>query len=251
MTQAGPKETHVTLDAEKALLSTDKQINSIQKRTFTTYMTLKASLVHVFATTFVVMVATAPIAACAQQTMVIPAQADAALFTPQELEQLVAPVALYPDQLLGHVLMAATYPFEVVQAARWVRDPVNATLRGGALSAALAAIDWDPSVKSLVPFPQVLETMDANLDWMQQLGNAFLAQEADLMDAVQRLRQRALADGRLKSTAQHVIILEGGIIVIRPARPDVIYVPYYDPYIVYDPWPYPAFTRGCLNSRPD
>jgi len=164
------------------------------------------------------------------------------VFSPPELEQLVAPIALYPDQLLGQVLMAATYPIEVVQAARWTRDPANASLRGAALNSALAAIDWDPSVKSLVPFPQVLDTMDVHLDWMQKLGDAFLAQQAAVMDAVQHLRRRALADGRLRSAPQQVVVIEGDVIVIHAANPELVYVPYYDPYVVYGNWPYPAYV---------
>jgi hypothetical protein len=163
------------------------------------------------------------------------------LFTPQELEQLVAPIALYPDSLLGHVLMASTYPFELVQAARWARDPRHASLGGEALRVVLADRDWDPSVKSLIPFPQVLQMMDSNLEWMQTLGDAFLAQPDDVMDAVQRLRRRALADGTLRSMDHYLVVVTGGYITIRFAGDDVVYVPYYDPMIVYGGWPYPAY----------
>jgi len=205
---------------------------------------IEGLLQHLLAAALVLGVAGSPSAARAQFAP------GPTIFSPPELEQLVAPVALYPDQLLGQVLMAATYPLEVVQAARWVRDPANSALRGEALNAALAEIDWDPSVKSLVPFPQVLETMDANLDWMQKLGDAFLGQQAALMDAVQHLRRRALADGRLTSTAQQVVITEGDVIVIHTASPEVVYVPYYDPYIVYGSWPYPAYPPYYFPPPP-
>ena len=117
-----------------------------------------------------------------------------------QLDQLLAPIALYPDPLLAQILMAATYPLEVVEAARWVQDPNNARLRGDQLDAALQPQDWDPSVKSLVPFPQILQMMNSKLDWTQALGNAFLAQQADVMDSVQRLRAQAQAAGTLQSS---------------------------------------------------
>src|ERR1700724_4635736 len=115
------------------------------------------------------------------QTPAPPAQA-APLYTPAQLDQLLAPVALYPDQLLGQILMASTYPLEVVEAARWVEDPNNARLKGDQLAAALQDKEWDPSVKSLAPFPQILRMMDDRLDWMQKLGDAFLAQQNEVME---------------------------------------------------------------------
>src|SRR5258708_28039663 len=152
------------------------------------------------------------IAACVALGVVVPpaAQAQTALSTPgapafatQQLDQLVAPVALYPDELLGQILMAATYPLEVVEAWRWAQDPNNHSLTGDALAAALAQQDWDPSVKALVPFPPVLQMMNDRLDWMQRLGDAFLAQESEVMDAVQGLRRQAQSTGALASTPQH------------------------------------------------
>jgi hypothetical protein len=160
--------------------------------------------------------------------------------TQQQLDQLVAPVALYDDPLLADILTAATYPLEVVEAERWVIDPANAALKGDALTAALADQDWDPSVKALVPFPKVLQTMDGHLDWTQRLGEAFLAQQGDVMDAVQRLRQRAQAAGTLKSSPQQTVSGDGGAVTITPPPSEVIYVPSYDPWCMYGPWPYPA-----------
>ena len=134
----------------------------------------------------------------------------------QQLNQLVAPIALYPDELVAQVLTAATYPAEIVEADRWLQDPANAALRGDELSAALDAQPWDPSVKSLVPFPQVLHMMDSNLSWTEQLGDAFLAQQDQVMDSVQRLRQRAQTAGGLQSNAQQVVDDQDGAVTIEP-----------------------------------
>jgi Protein of unknown function (DUF3300) len=124
--------------------------------------------------------------------------APAALFKPEELEQLVAPIALYPDSLLAQVLMASTYPLEIVSAARWVK--ANPKLKDQALEDALQTQPWDPSVKSLTVFPEVLTMMNEKLDWTQKLGDAFLAQQIDAMNAIQRLRSKAQAQGNLKTT---------------------------------------------------
>ncbi|MHB8622349.1 MAG: DUF3300 domain-containing protein [Sulfuricaulis sp.] len=173
------------------------------------------------------------------------------VFAPEQLDQLLAPVALYPDPLLGQILIAATYPLEVVQAERWLSDPDNSTLTGDALAAALQSQDWDPSVKSLVPFPQILQMMNERLDWMQQLGDAFLGQQAQVMDTVQRLRYRAQAAGTLESNTQQTVITQGQVIVIEPASPDVIYVPVYDPTVVYGNWPYPSYPPVYIPPPPD
>ena len=126
----------------------------------------------------------------------------APLLSRGQLEQLVAPIALYPDPLLAQILMASTYPLEVVEAARWVKAPGNQKLSGDGLTNALQAQNWDPSIKALVPIPRVLENMSDQLQWTEQLGNAFLAQQADVMAAVQNLRREAMAAGNLKQTPQ-------------------------------------------------
>lgn len=169
-----------------------------------------------------------------------PAAPGGIRWTAGQLDQLTAPIALYPDPLLGAILAASTYPLEVVEAARWLEDPAHAALKGDELGAALQTQRWDPSVKSLVPFPAVLHYLDGNLDWTEQLGDAFLAQQADVMDSVQRLRQRAVAQGTLRSTPQQTVTTEQNAIAIEPASPDVIYVPYYVPAI-YGPWPWPDY----------
>jgi hypothetical protein len=160
-------------------------------------------------------------------------------FTPEELDQMLAPIALYPDPLLTQILMAATYPLEVVQAARWSR--ANPHLKGQDAVRAVEPMDWDPSVKSLVAFPQILLRMDEQLDWTQRLGEAFLEQEPHVMDAIQGLRQRAERAGNLRSNEQMRVVREDQQIVIEPARPQVVYVPYYDPAVVYGPWWWPAY----------
>ena len=159
-----------------------------------------------------------------------------------QLEQLVAPIALYPDPLLAQILMAATYPLEVVEAARWVKTPANRKLTGDALANALQAENWDPSIKALVPFPRVLENMSVQLQWTEQLGNAFLAQQAEVMAAVQSLRHEAMAAGNLKQTPQCrcVIQTSGETIAILPAEPQVACVPVYSP-AAYGEWRYPAY----------
>jgi len=162
-------------------------------------------------------------------------------FKQEELDQLVAPIALYPDSLLAQVFMASTYPLEVVQAGRWVK--ANQNLKGDALTAALEKENWDPSVKSLVNFPQVLDMMNEKLDWTQKLGDAFLAQQKGVMDTVQKLRAKAEAEGNLKTTEQQKVVVEKETktIIIEPANPQVVYVPTYNPTVVYGPWWYPAY----------
>lgn len=160
-------------------------------------------------------------------------------FKPEELEQIVAPIALYPDPLLAQVLMAATYPLEVVQAERWQKQ--NKDLKGDSLNAALEKQPWDASVKSLVEFPDVLTMMSEKLDWTQKLGDAFLAQQKEVMDTVQTLRKRAKEEGNLKSTEEQKVTEQEEKIVIVPSNPQVVYVPVYNPTVVYGVWPYPAY----------
>ncbi|HEY7318537.1 MAG TPA: DUF3300 domain-containing protein [Candidatus Binatia bacterium] len=160
-------------------------------------------------------------------------------FKPEEIDALVAPIALYPDELLSQIFMASTYPLEVVEASRWAKQ--NKNLKGDALAQALEKQDWDPSVRSLVNFPDVLNNMSEKLDWTQKLGDAFLEQQKEVMDAVQRLRAKAQAAGNLETTEQQKVIVEEKIIKIEPASPQVVYVPTYNPTVVYGAWPYPAY----------
>lgn len=160
-------------------------------------------------------------------------------FSQEELAQMLAPIALYPDSLLAQVLVAATYPLEVVQADRWVKQ--NKNLKGEQLNTELDKMTWDLSVKALVPFPQVLGMMSDKLDWTQKVGDAFLAQQAQVMDTIQTLRSKAQAQGSLKTTQEQKVIVEEKTIVIEPTNPTVVYVPSYNPAVVYGAWAYPAY----------
>lgn len=174
-------------------------------------------------------------------------------FTTEQLDQMLAPIALYPDALLSQVLMASTYPLEVVEAARW--SQANPNLKGDAALAAVKDKSWDVSVKSLVAFPQTLQMMSNQLDWTQKLGDAMIGQQKDVATAVQRLRAKAQAAGNLKSTPQQTVTTQssGGAsaIVIEPANPEQIYVPYYNPAWAYGPWPYPSYPPPYYPPPPN
>jgi hypothetical protein len=167
-----------------------------------------------------------------------PAPRNAAA-TQQELDQMLAPIALYPDSLLSQIFMAATYPLEVVEAARWSR--ANPGFTGEAAVGAVGDRDWDASVKSLAAFPQVLAMMDQHLEWTARLGDVFIAQEPQVMETVQNLRQKAYEAGNLRSTEQVTVYEQGNAYAIEPARPEVVYVPYYDARVAYGSWWWPAY----------
>ena len=172
-----------------------------------------------------------------------PQQQGAKAFSQAELDQLMAPIALYPDALLAQVLMASTYPLQIVEAARWQK--ANATLKDKALEDALQQQAWDPAVKSLVVFPQVLGMMNEKLDWTQKLGDAFLAQQQEVLATAQSLRQKAQAQGALKDSDQQKVVTaqenNTTVIKIEPTNPEVVYVPTYNPTVVYGAWPYPSY----------
>jgi Protein of unknown function (DUF3300) len=159
---------------------------------------------------------------------------------PDQLDQLVAPIALYPDSLVAQILSAATFPAQIVEADRWVQ--AHPDLKDDALAQAVDQQNWDPSVKALCAFPSVLANMDKNISWTSSLGDAYYNQQQDVMDAIQRMRRKAQSAGNLKSTPQQVVQDEGSDVVIQPAQPDVVYVPAYNPWLVYGypiaPWPY-------------
>ena len=198
-------------------------------------MTMKSKFFYWTAWLLVLLLAAPPwvIAQGAQETQ------ESKTFKQEELDQMLAPVALYPDELLTQILMASTYPLEIVQASRWTKQ--NKNLKGDALTGALEKQNWDPSVKSLVNFPDVLEKMNENLEWTEKLGDAFLAQEKDVMDTIQNLRRKAEAAGNLTSTEQQKVIVEKETIIIQAASPQVVYVPSYNPAVVYGAWWWPAF----------
>lgn len=175
------------------------------------------------------------------QDTATPSQFSASPLSPAQFDQLLAPIALYPDDLLGQIVMAAGYPLEVVDADRWLEDSNNAALRGDGLSSALGPMAWDPSVKSLVQFPQVLHMMDVQLDWTESLGEAFVADPSGVMDSVQRLRRQAQAAGKLRSNEQQVVSEQDGQIIIEPATAQTVYVPDYEPGVVYGAWANPDY----------
>src|ERR1700752_3997626 len=179
-----------------------------------------------------------------------PPPASAPILRAEQLDQLLAPIALYSDALLAQILMAATYPLEIVKADRWLQDPAHANLQGDQLAAATEAEAWDPSVKSLVPFPRILRMMDGALDWTEELGNAVMAQQGDVMDSIQRLRHQAAAAGTLWSNAEQQVTTERQGIVIEPANPELIYPPVYSP-AVYGPWPYPDYPPLDISPPDD
>src|SRR5437870_4252888 len=173
-----------------------------------------------------------------------------------EVDSLVAPIALYPDPLLAQTLAASTYPLEIIQLQQWMDR--NKNLQGKALADAVAKQPWDPSVQSLVEFPDVVQRMAGNIQWTTDLGNAFLAQQSDVMDAVQSMRAKAQGKGTLKTSAQQTVqtqAVDGGkqVITIQQPNPDVVYIPSYDPAVVYGPPPpaypyypytYPGYVPG-------
>jgi len=158
-------------------------------------------------------------------------QAPAAGHTPQDLQQLVAPIALYPDALVSQILAASTYPTEIVEADRWMQSHSN--LKGEELAKEVDKQDWDPSVKAMTQFPSVLENMDKNLSWTSSLGEAYISQPQDVTEAVQTLRQQARSASHLNNTEQEKVTTQGNTIIIEPANPEVVYVPAYDPWLVY------------------
>ena len=197
--------------------------------------------------------ATSPQQLSAQQTALAPTQAPAPAYTqqtPDQLQQLVAPIALYPDSLVAQILAASTFPEQVVEADRWVQ--AHPDLKGDALGQGVDQQPWDPSVKALAAFPTVLGNMDKNLSWASSLGDAYYNQQQDVMDAVQVMRQRAEKANDLRSTPQQTVTTQGSTIVIQPANPDIVYVPAYDPWLAYgDPimawpgwYPYPGIWYG-------
>jgi len=169
-------------------------------------------------------------------------------FSDQRLEEIAAPIALYPDSVLMQIFMSATYPLEVIQADRWLKKQ---PLSGDALDKALKNQDWDPSVKSLCTLPTVLSQMSENLDWTRDMGDAFLESQSQLLDAVQRLRGKAHEAGNLTtSPRQTITVQQDKIIVIESADPKIIYIPTYSPTVVYGTWPYTTVYYAPLYVPP-
>jgi hypothetical protein len=176
--------------------------------------------------------------------------APAALETPQQLQQLVAPIALYPDALVAQILAASTYPDQVVVADRWMQQHKN--LKGASLAQQVNKQPWDPGVQALTEYPSVLANMDKNLSWTSSLGDAYLNQQQDVIAAVQLMRQRAQKAGNLGNTPQETVTNQGQTIVVQSADPQVIYVPQYDPWAVYGSpiMAYPGWVPGVVIGGP-
>ena len=180
-----------------------------------------------------------------------PDQPQAARLTPEQLQDLVAPIALYPDALVAQILAAAAYPTQIVEAERFLQE--NPNLKDAALGTEVDKQDWDPSVKALTQFPSVLANMDKDLSWTSTLGDASLNQQADVMQAIQFMREKAKDAGNLKTTPQQTVTTQGNNVIIEPANPEIVYVPDYDPELVYG---YPFHSAGilpvvgCLWSEP-
>src|SRR5260370_19848423 len=194
-----------------------------------------------------VLVGASPQKVTAQSTQDQPRQAQSyRQQTPEQLQQLVAPIALYPDSLLSQILAASTFPEQVVEADQWVQ--AHPDLKGDPLGQAVDQQPWEPSVKALAPFPSVLGNMDKNLSWTSSLGDAYYNQEQDVMDAIQVLRQRAQEAGNLENTEQQTVTTQDSTIIIEPASPEIVYVPAYDPCMVYG-GPVAAWPGGYPYPR--
>ena len=167
------------------------------------------------------------------------AAAQARVFNQAELDSLLAPIALYPDPVLSNILEAAAYPDQVAEAARWSR--ANPQLQGDDALRALEPVPWHPSVKALVAFPELLARMEESPSWLRDLGEAYAVHGPYVMQTIQQLRQRAQASGNLQSTDQQQVYQDGGAIVVQPLYPNAVYVPYYDPFVVYGAWWWPAY----------
>jgi len=179
-----------------------------------------------------------------------PAATQQAPGTAEQLQQLVAPIALYPDALVAQILAAATYPAQVVEANRWL--PQHANLQGNQLAAEVDKQSWEPSVKALTQFPSVLANMDTNLSWTSALGDAYFNQPHEVLNAVQEMRQRAQGAGKLQSTPQQTVTTQGQTISIAPVNPQVVYVPEYNPWVVYGPpvVVYPGYRLAAVFAAP-
>jgi hypothetical protein len=214
-------------------------------------------MIRIRSLTLIGLLAMGPAAGFAQDAPPPPANDSAAAaqtadagYTTAQLDQMLAPIALYPDTLLANILMASTFPVQIIEAERWLAKRSHAALSGDALVAALQPLPWDPSVKSLVPFPAILKQLNEQLDWTQSLGNAFANQQAAVMAEVQVLRQKCEASGKLTTTPQLRVRHEDAAVIIEPANPAVVYVPVYNPVEVFGGWAYPAYPPFYFPPYP-
>ncbi|MGL4939536.1 DUF3300 domain-containing protein, partial [Shewanella sp.] len=175
-----------------------------------------------------------PFTTTAQAAGISVSQGSSTATNQAELEQMLAPIALYPDSLLTHILIASTYPFEIVQAQRWLTQ--RATLSVDHLMSQAEDQNWDPSVKALLAFPTLLQRMSDDLDWTQKLGEAFLEDEGQVMNGIQSLRQQADNANSLENMDNMAITRANHQIIIEPVQREIVYIPYYDPHRVYGKW---------------
>ena len=166
----------------------------------------------------------------------------------EQLEQWLAPIALYPDPLLGQVLDASMYPQQIVEADNWLQNPATAAMNRNELAAALQQTQWNPSVQSLLAFPQILHMLQVNINWTENMGQAFRTQQPDVLRAVEDLRWRAQAAGTLSSTPEQRVFTQNSHIVIQPVNPNSISVPIYNPSMVYGDWPYAEYPPSNFSN---
>jgi len=194
-------------------------------------MLLKSTLKVALSCSLIVVTSACASMVAPDAQMTAPSVTQPAQMTPEELQQLVAPIALYPDELVAEILAASTYPTQIVEADRWLQQ--HSGLKGAQLASEVDKQYWDPSVKALTQFPSVLANMDKNLSWTSALGDAYFNDAQAVLDAVQVMRKRAQGAGTLKSTPQQTVTTQGQTVAIEPANPQVVYVPTYDPWVVY------------------
>ena len=213
-------------------------------------MLLKRTLAMVLSCALILVTSGCASVAAPDAQTTAPSVSQPAQMTPEQLQQLVAPIALYPDELVAQILAASTYPTEIVEANRWLQQ--NSSLKGAQLASEVDKQSWDPSVKALTQFPSVLATMDKNLSWTSALGDAYFNDQQIVLNAVQVMRKRAQDAGTLKTTSQQNVTTQGQTIIIEPANPQVVYVPQYDPWIVYGAplTVYPGYIAGPLIAAP-
>lgn len=230
-------DTGLILFLVKSLQSPQKREGAMRLKSVEKVLSCVVSCIVAFATSVGgLQVARLNAAPPAQSTQSEPDQSQPARLTPQELQQLLAPIALYPDALVAQILAASAYPTQIVEAERFLQE--NPNLKDAALGTEVDKQDWDPSVKALTQFPSVLANMDKDLSWTSTLGDANLNQPAEVMDAIQFLRKKAQEAGNLKNTPQETVANQGSNVTIQPANPEIVYVPEYDPTLVYG---YPIF----------
>ena len=213
-------------------------------------MLIKRFMVSVFSCALLFLTSNCGAVANQEDQAAAPAETQPVQVTAEQAQQLVAPIALYPDELVAQILAASTYPTEIVEAERWLQQ--NSSLKGAQLASEVDKQSWDPSVKALTQFPSVLANMDKNLSWTSALGDAYFNDQQTVLNAVQVMRKRAQDAGTLKTTPQQNVTTQGQTIIIEPANPQVVYLPQYDPWLIYGAplAVYPGYFAGPWIGGP-